>query len=119
MSYHNELGKLGELIALAYLKKLGYIILEHNFYYQKAEIDIIASHKDMLIIVEVKTRNSNFFGNPQEFVSPNKIGLMVKAADYYIRENAIELEARFDIIAIIKNKTEQHLEHYKDAFYHF
>lgn len=119
MSYHNELGKLGEHLALAYLEKQGYNILEHNFYYRKAEIDIIATHKGKLIIVEVKTRNSNFFGNPQEFVTANKIALMVKAADYYIQTNSLEMEVRFDIIAIIKNKTEQHLEHYKDAFYYF
>ncbi|MEP2937602.1 MAG: YraN family protein [Gilvibacter sp.] len=119
MSYHNDLGKLGEHLALAYLEKLGYKILAHNFYYQKAEIDIIAVHEGTLIIVEVKTRNSNFFGNPQEFVNANKIALMVKAADYYIQANSLEMEVRFDIIAIIKNKAEQHLEHYKDAFYYF
>jgi putative endonuclease len=104
---------------LAYLTKLGYTVLEHNFYYQKAEIDIIATHNNTLVIVEVKTRNSNFFGNPQDFVSANKIALLVKAADYYIQSNSLDLEVRFDIIAIIKNNTEQQLEHYKDAFYHF
>jgi len=119
MSYHNELGKLGEHLALAYLTKLGYTILEHNFYYQKAEIDIIATHQDTLVIVEVKTRNSSFFGNPQEFVKATKIALLVKAADYYIQANSLDLEVRFDIIAIIKNSTQQQLEHYKDAFYYF
>lgn len=119
MSYHNELGKLGEHLAIAYLKQRGYSILKHNFYYKKAEIDIIAQYKDTLIIVEVKTRNSSFFGDPQGFVTPQKIKLLVGAAAQFMVQNALDLEVRFDIIAIIKNKQEERLTHLRDAFYFF
>jgi putative endonuclease len=87
--------------------------------FQKAEIDIIAKHDNMMVCVEVKTRNSDFFGDPQEFVSKSKIKLLVKAMDAFIIENDIQLESRFDIIAILKNKTTEQLTHYENAFYHF
>jgi len=119
MAYHNELGKQGEELAAAYLARNGYSILERNFVYDKAEIDIIAKNEDTIIVVEVKTRNSLAFGEPQEFINKNKIKLLVKAANEYLISNAIEMEVRFDIIAILKNKKIEQIEHFKDAFYHF
>jgi putative endonuclease len=120
MSYHNELGKQGEKMAAAYLAKNGYDILEQNYYFDKAEIDIIAQkNKETIVVVEVKTRNSNFFGNPQDFVSPSKIKLLLKAANEYIISKNLDVEVRFDIIAVIKNKREEKIEHFENAFYHF
>ncbi|MAY21833.1 MAG: YraN family protein [Flavobacteriaceae bacterium] len=120
MAYHNELGKLGEDLAAAFLQKKGYAILERNFMFQKAEIDIIAQkEEDTLVIVEVKTRNSAAFGNPQEFVTRSKIKMLVKAANEYLISNQIDAEVRFDIIAVLKNKKEEQIEHFENAFYHF
>ena len=119
MAYHNELGRWGETAAVAYLEEQGYHILARNFSFQKAEIDIIARIENTLVIVEVKTRNSDFFGNPQEFVTPSKIKLLVKAANEYVISNQLNVDVRFDIIAIIKNKQQEELTHYQDAFYHF
>jgi len=120
MAYHNELGKQGEKMAVAYLAKNGYDILEQNYYFDKAEIDIIAQkNKETIVVVEVKTRNSNFFGNPQDFVSPSKIKLLLKAANEYIISKNLDVEVRFDIIAVIKNKREEKIEHFENAFYHF
>jgi putative endonuclease len=120
MAYHNELGKLGEDMAVELLLRKGYTILERNFVFQKAEIDIIAQKEEnILVIVEVKTRNSAVFGNPQEFVSKGKVKLLVKAANEYVVRNDLNVEARFDIISIIKNKKIEKIEHFEDAFYHF
>lgn len=119
MAYHNELGKIGEKLAETYLLSKGYEIVCKNYFFQKAEIDIIAKHDNMMVCVEVKTRNSDFFGDPQDFVKPSKIKLLVKAMDAFIIENDIELETRFDIIAVLKNKTTEQLTHYENAFYHF
>ena len=116
---HNELGKWGEQFAAEYLEKNNYEIIERNWFFDKAEIDIIARKDNELIIVEVKTRNSDFFGDPQDFVTPSKIKLLVKAANEFIISNDLELEVRFDIIAILKNKTQEQLEHFENAFYHF
>ena len=119
MATHNDLGHLGESLVVGFLLENNYVILERNWRFQKAEIDIIAKKEGQIIIVEVKTRNSNFFGDPQSFVSPEKIKLLVKAANQYLVSNNIPLEVRFDILAIIKNKSTQEITHFKDAFYYF
>ena len=119
MAAHNEFGEWGEAYAVMHLLKNDYEILDRNWRFQKAEIDIIAKKNDQIIIVEVKTRNSDFFGDPQDFVTTSKIKLLTKAANEYLISNEISLEARFDIIAILKNKTTEKLEHFENAFYHF
>ncbi|WP_179339375.1 YraN family protein [Winogradskyella ludwigii] len=119
MAEHNELGKLGEKLAADYLQAKGYKIVVCNYVFQKAEIDIIAKKDNIMICVEVKTRNSDFFGDPQDFVTPSKIKLLVKAMDAFITENDIDLETRFDIIAVLKNKTTEEITHLENAFYHF
>ena len=116
---HNELGIWGEKFAAAYLLRNGYEILERNWFFNKAEIDIIALKDNQLIIVEVKTRNSDFFGDPQEFVKPSKIKLLVKAANEYIISNDLDFETRFDVIAVLKNSKQEALEHFENAFYYF
>ena len=119
MAQHNELGNKGEKIAADFLIKNGYVILEQNYRFLKAEIDIIVKKEDVIIGVEVKTRTSKYFGNPQDFISPKKIKLMVSALDNYVVENDLDVEVRFDIIAIIKEKNTFQIEHLKDAFLHF
>ena len=119
MAYHNDLGVKGEELAVRMLMKKGYAILERNYRYQRAEIDIIAEEREQLVIVEVKTRNSDYFGDPQSFVTATKIKHLVRAADHYITENQIQKEVRFDIVAVLLNKEVIKIEHYTDAFYHF
>lgn len=119
MADHNDLGKLGEELAVDFLQKNGYKILETNWVFQKAEIDIIAQKETILAIVEVKTRSSIDFGLPQDFVKPKKIQLLVKAVNEYVISNDLDLEVRFDIIAISKEQKEFSIEHIEDAFFHF
>ena len=119
MARHNELGKIGEQIAAGFLKSKGYSILETNFVFQKSEIDIIAQDDQKIVIVEVKTRNSAFFGDPKDFVTPSKIKHLIKAANEYIIRNDLDLEVRFDIVAVLKNRKLEEIEHYENAFYHF
>ncbi len=119
MAYHNELGKMGEQLAVDYLSRNGYTILERNFIFDRAEIDIITQKAEQIIVIEVKTRNSAFFGDPQDFVTKSKIKLLVKAANEYLISNNLELEVRFDIISVLKNKTIEKVEHFENAFYHF
>jgi putative endonuclease len=119
MASHNELGKLGEELAIEFLQKNGYDILETNWVFQKAEIDIIAKKENTLAIVEVKTRSSIDFGLPQDFVNPKKIQLLVKAVNEYVISNDMDIEVRFDIIAIHKEDKKFNIEHLIDAFYYF
>jgi len=119
MAEHNELGKLGEELAVEFLRKEGYEILETNWTFQKAEIDIIAQKENTLAVVEVKTRSSLEFGLPQDFVKPKKIQLLVKAINEYVVSKDLDIEVRFDIIAVHKENKSFAIEHLKDAFYHF
>ena len=119
MAEHNELGKFGEELAAEYLQNNGYTILETNWTFQKAEIDILAQKDNVLAVVEVKTRTSIDFGLPQDFVKPKKIQLLVKAVHAYVTENDIDSEVRFDIIAIRKDGQGFEIEYLTDAFYHF
>lgn len=119
MAQHNELGKKGEQLAVDFLIKKGYTILDKNWRYQKAEVDIIAQKENTLAVVEVKTRSTIDFGNPQDFVNPKKIKLLVAAIDEYINSKDLDIEVRFDIIAIVHENKSFTLEHLKDAFYHF
>ncbi|SCY20503.1 YraN family protein [Flavobacterium caeni] len=119
MAQHNELGKWGEQYAVGFLTENGYQILETNWVFQKAEIDIIAQKGNVLAVVEVKTRSSIDFGLPQDFVKPKKIQLLVKAVNEYVMAHDLDVEVRFDIIAIAKNDTQVTFEHLTDAFFHF
>lgn len=119
MARHNELGKKGEGAAAEFLVANGYTIVEQNFTYQRAEIDIIAQKGDILAVIEVKTRSSNDFGLPQEFVKPPKVRLLVKAINEYVISNDIDVNVRFDIIAIQVKDGKFEIEHLEDAFYYF
>jgi putative endonuclease len=120
MATHNEFGKKGEALAEAFLLANNYTILEKNYRYNKAEIDIIAQHEDVLVVVEVKARSTTDFGNPQDFVSQKKIKLLVEAINNYVEEFNLDLEIRFDIIGIVKNANHKYeIEHLENAFYYF
>lgn len=117
MAAHNELGQQGEKAALHYLIADGYEILETNFRLGKSEIDIIARQNEMLIFVEVKTRRSKVWGNPEDTISVKKMQLLMKAAYYYMEIIKHEWEIRFDVIGIVLPKNGHIvLTHFKDAF---
>ena len=119
MAQHNELGKKGEQLAVNYLLRQRYEIIERNYRFDKAEVDIIAKKEDTLAIIEVKTRSTTDFGNPQDFVKPKQIQRLVKAVDEYVTVNGLDVEVRFDIIAIVKKGKAYDIEHLENAFYHF
>ena len=119
MAQHNDLGKKGEQLAVDFLQQKGFTILERNYRFQKAEVDIIIQKENLICAVEVKTRSTPEFGNPQDFVKPKQIQQLVKVMDFYINENNLDVELRFDIVAIIKNKFGTQIEHLEDAFLYF
>lgn len=119
MAQHNELGNKGEQLAVDYLINNNYNIIERNYRFDKAEVDIIARKNEILAIIEVKTRSTSDFGNPQDFVKPKQIQRLVKAVDEYVTENDLDVEIRFDIIAIVKTGKAYDIEHLENAFYHF
>jgi putative endonuclease len=114
---HNELGEKGEKLALNYLIKKGYRILEKNFRFGKNEVDIIAEKDDFLVIVEVKTRSSQYYGEPESFVNKRKQSFMVRAANYYLSKYRLDNEVRFDIISVLVSSYGNKITHIEDAFY--
>lgn len=110
-------GSKGEQIALKHLEDKGYKILEKNWRYSHLEIDIIARTENEIVFVEVKTRNTAYFGFPEAAVNRKKQQFLANAANAYINSRNIDLENRFDIISIIMNQNTFELEHIEDAFY--
>jgi putative endonuclease len=126
MAQHNELGKFGEQLAIDFLIREGYAIIETNWVYEKAEIDIIARRENILSIVEVKTRSGTGFGQPQDFVDRKKIRLLVKAirllvkaVNQFVVSRDLDVNVRFDIIGIHKVDSGFRIVHLRDAFYYF
>ncbi len=117
MADFHETGKKGEQIAVKYLSGKGFHILEQNWRSGSNEIDIIAQQNDIIVIVEVKTRRTNYFGEPEEFVNKTKQKLLVKAANTYVLKNNLENEVRFDIVSVLFKGNEYAINHIEDAFY--
>lgn len=115
----HDLGVHGEDLASTYLLSKGYAILERNWRFQRAEIDILAAKGGTLAVIEVKTRSSKAFGDPEEFIRRNKIQLLRKAANAYVNMNRLNLDVRFDYIGIVIERNKEQLTHVKDACFIF
>lgn len=115
----HELGIRGEKKAARHLLSKGYTILERNWRYAKAEVDIIAAKGEILAAVEVKSRSSNAYGDPREFVSRNKIRLLKKAMNAYVNLHGIDQEVRFDIIGVVMTPGRETITHLKGAWHIF
>ena len=112
-----ERGIQGEDAAVEYLEKKGYRILERNFRFDRAEVDIIAEDRDQLVFVEVKARRSRLFGAPEEAVTEAKCKQLWKAAEGYLTEKDLDGEqCRFDVIAIEYDNDVPTIRHIEDAF---
>ena len=117
MAEHNDTGTKGEKLAGEFLQKKGYVLLETNWKFHHLEADIIARHGNTLVVAEVKTRRSNYFGEPETFVNKQKQKNLIKAANGYILRYQLDLEVRFDIISIILGDNQTKINHIEDAFY--
>ena len=117
MAEHNKKGSFGEDYAAAYLARNGYFIKERNFVFEKAEIDIIAEKDNKLIVVEVKTRATEDYGNVADFVSNRQQKQIINATAGYLDLMEIDLETQFDIIAVILDQKPPKIDHIEEAFY--
>ena len=110
-------GKIGEDEAAEYLMAKGYEVIARNYRFKKSEIDIICRYQELLVFVEVKTRSSNAYGEPEEFVTASQQAAVLRAAENYVIEEDWQGDIRFDIIAILKQGRKEELTHFEDAFY--
>ena len=118
MATHNDIGALGEQIALEYLLERKYQILETNWVCGHKEVDIIAKDGDTIVFVEVKTRHSTCLIEPEATVDVYKQRHLIWAANSFVNRYQYDNDVRFDIIAIVIDKNnEKRIEHIEDAFY--
>ena len=118
MANHLDIGQRGESIALEYLQQAGHQILETNWRFSRAEVDIISKDGEVLVFTEVKTRSADLYGKPEASIDSKKEALIADAAAVYMEQISHKWEIRFDIIGIVlKGESAYTLEHYEDAFF--
>ncbi len=106
----------GEIIAIKYLQKNWYDILDTNFKFRRFwEIDIISKINNIVVFLEVKFRNSLNYWIPEESITKKKLKRLKKTIEYYVIRNKLDFEnIRFDIITILKEQKSYKLKHYKN-----
>ena len=118
MTIQKELGDKAEGLAVAHLENLGYKILETNWRYKRAEIDVIAMDNGVLVCVEVKSRSYDYYGPPETAVGRKKEALLIEALQSYMEVIDHQWEIRFDIIAVnYRAQSEPTIRHLEDAFF--
>lgn len=115
MATHNDTGKLGEQLAAEYFEKAGYTIVEKNWRYHRAEIDLIALLDKMLVFVEVKTRSGSLWKSPEESINLRKRKLLFEAADAFMQSFPDDFSARFDVFTVVVENNQHKISHYPDA----
>lgn len=118
MAEHLEKGKEAELLAKEWLESKGYQFMDANYRYRHAEIDLVFTHRGILVFVEVKFRSGTGYGYAEEFVDYRKRQLIIRAADNYIHEKDWHRDIRFDIVGVYKDRYGKiAFKHFEDAFY--
>lgn len=115
----HALGRSGEDVAAAYLKRKKFRVLERGFRFHKGEIDIIARDRDdTLVFIEVKARRGRDFGRPEEAVTPLKQSQLRRLAKAYLALNGLtECPCRFDVLAVAWDENNAPcIRHLRDAF---
>jgi len=115
----HALGIRGERAAREYLRSHDFQIVEHGYRFGRGEIDIIAYENDILVFVEVKTRESSASSSPEESVTPEKQRQIRRIAEAYLFHRRLEdIKCRFDVLAIRFERESGNfrIRHYRDAF---
>lgn len=118
MAKHNETGKEGELLAVNWLLGHHFEILFVNWRHSHWEIDVIAKKGDVLHFIEVKTRNNNSFGYPEQSVSDKKLLSVMNAAEEFLFQHPQWEKVQYDVLSITRLK-DQPIEYFfvEDVYY--
>ncbi len=117
MSNKRDIGIQGEEYASQYLQMQGYEFLGANVRCGRSEIDLIFKDGNILVFVEVKTRKDSVLVEPEDSVGIKKQNMMIRGAELYLEEMALENEIRFDIVSVILTPGGYRIKHFKDAFW--
>jgi putative endonuclease len=114
----SDLGRYGEELAQEYLAEKGLRILETNYRFHHAEVDIVAEEEDLLVFCEVKTRSDDAFGAPEQAITQLKAQQIRKVAGAYLtKHNIRDRQCRFDVIGILVSGGVVRLNHMRNAFW--
>lgn len=117
MSFVQERGQWGEEQAARYLREKGYQIIKRNQRTPYGEIDIIAEKQRTLVIIEVKARSSEKFGNPEDAVTRKKQDRIRQSSLWWIQQNKYSYnEIRFDVIGILRKGDQWEIKHWISGF---
>jgi putative endonuclease len=100
LSWNKTTGNKGEQLAADYLSTKGYTVIERNWRFRYAEVDIIAEKNNRLHFLEIKTRTSDKFGKPEESMSYKKMKMLKIAAEEYQYKYPQWKYLQFDVLAI-------------------
>lgn len=121
-----DIGDRGEEIAAGYLEDKGYTVIDRNYRYEKAEVDLVCfkpfatyERGGELVFVEVKTRSGTGFGRPEEAVTEAKKRRLLRVAEAYLYERKLDgSPCRFDVVSILLTPgREPRIEHFENAFW--
>ncbi len=116
MYFKQRIGKYGEELAEAYLKLIGYKILEKNFRCSRGEIDIIALDNSQIVFIEIKLRTSKEYGQPSEAVTEKKLNRIYKTAEYFLHvRNLLNQNTRIDVVEIYSKPQKCYINHLKQV----
>ena len=125
MSTRQTIGRKGEDLAAQFLEDQGYRLLDRNYRFQRAEIDLVAFDPDddnqggELVFVEVKTRSGLGFGEPEEAISEEKKEAIAIVSRAWLHERRMEgAAARFDVVGVVLNQDDPpSITHHRNAFF--
>ncbi|MFH5831421.1 YraN family protein [Halalkalibaculum sp. DA3122] len=114
-----QIGDEGEDLAASYLESKEYTVLERNYFFKRAEVDIVAYDEKQIVFVEVKYRSDTTFGEPEDAISEQKKQNIFKAAEAWLYERKMDgAPVRFDVISIVQKENEApRFKHFENAFW--
>jgi putative endonuclease len=97
-----ELGQRGEDLAADYLTQRGLVVLSRNWRCRDGELDVVATDGRALVVCEVKTRSTDDFGDPSEFVTVVKMRRIRRATHAWLKRYQVGwCEIRFDVVTVV------------------
>jgi len=114
---HIRLGRDGEKVAAALLRRAGFELLDRNWRQGRLELDMVCRESGVLVFVEVKTRRSDERGGPAAAVTPAKQRVLTRAAQAWLAaHDAWQAPCRFDVVCLLRHGDTFSAEHYRHAF---
>ena len=117
MKNTTSIGNQAETLACKYLEAKQYKIVERNYKDRFCEIDIVASHRDYIVFVEVKYRSRSDFGGAAGSITPSKALRMSRSAQYWLatRDGYLQSQPRIDVITFAGDILAPEVSHIEDA----